>query len=84
MPADTPALDALLQDASRMGHGFCHAGYAAPRLAAIVRVLVGPAAEVLVAYDALVSGKPMPSYGAIDRLRAALSRAEAIARGEES
>lgn len=56
----------------------------APRLAAIVRVLAGPAAEVLAAYDALVSGKSIPSYGAVDRLRTALARAEAIARGEES
>jgi hypothetical protein len=29
--------------------------------------------EVVAAYDALVSGKPMPSYGAVDRLRAALA-----------
>lgn len=29
--------------------------------------------EVVAAYDALVNGKPMPSYGAVDRLRAALA-----------
>lgn len=100
MHADAPApsaLDALLRviqdadkhannnaddDAAFKGAMICSAY--APRLAAIVRVLVGPAADVLAAYDALVNGKSIPSYGAVDRLRTALARAEAIARGEES
>ena len=93
MPADVPApsaLDALLAEVEVASKWMTYATRdylartAAPRLAAIIRALAGPAAEVLAAYDALVSGKSIPSYGAVDRLRTALARAEAIARGEES
>ena len=53
---------------------------AAPEVAALVEA----AGAVVTAYDALVGGKPMPSYGSIDALRAALDALARAARDATS
>ncbi len=81
MPADTTALDALLREVADMdAHDSC-----APRLAAIVRVLVEAMRANLDSSNVVpckVPGWRMVSAEVLSMARAALARAEAIAKGE--
>ncbi len=93
MPADRPApsaLDALLSGVDAAA-GTGHVEYidaladAAPRLAAIVRVLVEAVSANLDSSNVVpskVSGWRMVSAEVLSMARTALARAEAIAKGE--
>lgn len=89
MPADTPALDALLREvdrceADRRAYGACEVRVpdAPPRLAAIVRVLVEAVNQAASFGEGPVVGPEFDCpYHAMEA-RHALARAEAIAKGE--
>ncbi len=80
--ADTPALDALLRDVEDLAHReYPITGpyiAAAPRLAAIVRVLVEELRNIKRGAGPWPKAEPYSAQYA----RTALARAEAIARGE--
>ena len=95
MPADTPALDALLREVDRCEADLRAYGAfevripdAAPRLAAIVRVLVENARETEAMFgsmpgcSACCEGCKCEIEMVRDDTRTALARAEAIAKGE--